>query len=196
MARPGLAALIPTFSADVVAVFEQNELGADEQIFEDAHLMHASIGEAAHFYTHPLETGRSIVDHRIIQPVTIDLRIILTSRSSLLGAVLRGSTDFEVTARDTYEQMREFFIAGTFIAIQTRTALYRDQVMQAMPHEETSTLFDGVVLTASLSQILTETDTASFSPADAPDSDTVDRGRQNPLGLPSSVSDVTDIFGF
>ena len=194
MARPGITALIPTFSEDVVALFKKNAAGDDEPILEGAHLMRVSIGEDVTFYKHPLENGRHLVDHRIIQPVTAELRIILTDRASILGAAIKGSLDFETTARDIYQQMREVFIAGTFLSIQTRTTTYANQVIQAMPHEENSIVFNGVTLVVSLSEILIETSNTSFNPEDVEDSDTVDRGRQNPLGLPSSVSDVIELF--
>lgn len=194
MARPGITALIPTLAEDVVAIFEQSELGEDRLVLEGAQLMHASIGEDATFYDHPLENGRFIVDHRIILPVTIELRIILTDQASILGAVLRGSLDFEATARDIYQQMRTFFRSGTFLSIQTRTDTYRRQVIQSMPHEETSSLFNGVIVSASLSEVLSQTADVPFLPADTKDSNTVERGRQNTLGVPSGISGVTGSF--
>lgn len=194
MARPGITALIPTLSEDVVAIFALSESGADEPILEGAHLMHASIGEDVTFYKHPLESGRHIVDHRLILPVTIELRIILTDRASILGAVLRGSLDFETTARDIYQQMRELFISGTFLSVQTRTDTYRRQVIQSMPHEETSALFNGVIVAASLSEVQFELADPSFVPADTRDSNTIDRGSQNTLDVPSGITGVTGSF--
>lgn len=194
MARPGITALIPTFAEDVVAILEQSEVGEARPVLEGAHLMHASIGESANFFKHPLETGRNIVDHRIILPVTVELRIILVDRTSLLGAAFRGDLNFETTARDVYQKMRTFFLSGTFLSIQTRTDTYQDQVVQSMPHEETSTLFNGVIVVASLSQVLSPAADVPFVPGDAKDLNTLERGRQNTLGIPSSVSGVTGIF--
>ena len=181
--RPGITALIPTFGEDVVAIFEQSESGDDVQILEGAHLMRATVGEDVTFYKHPLENGRSLVDHRIIQPVTIEFQIILTDDVSILGAVLALSTDFVESAGDVYTQIREVFLAGTLLSIQTRTATYRNQVIQAMPHEETSRVFDGVTISASMSEIQFETANTTFAPADETDSDTVARGKQSPLEI-------------
>lgn len=191
MARPGITALIPTFSEDVVAIFEQTDVGELRPVLEGAHLMRASVSEEANYFKHPLENGRSIVDHRIILPVEIELQIILTDRASILGAVINQTTDFETTARDVYEQMREFFLSGTFLAIQTRTATYANQILQAMPHEETSELFSGVTVVSSLSEIQIETADSAFVPADASDSDTVNRGRLNTIAPSSDISGLT-----
>ncbi len=187
MTRPGIAALIPTLGEDVVAIFRESESGDDVQVLEGAHLIQATVGEDVTFYKHPLENGRNRVDHRIIQPVTIDLRVILTDRISVTAGLIAQDFDFETTARDIYNQMRDLFLSGTLLSIQTRTATYPNQIFQAMPHEETAQIFDGVVISVSASEIQFETANTSFSPVEAEDSDTVDRGKQNPLSVSASV---------
>ena len=193
--RPGLTALIPTFGEDVVAIFEQREDGDDVQILQGANLMQASVGEDVTFFKHPLENGRALVDHRIIQPVTIELRVILTTRSSIARGAITNDLDFEVTAQDIYNQLREIFLTGTVLSIQTRMNTYPNHVFQGIPHDETPEVFDGAIFSVSSSEIQFETANVSFSPANAKNSNTVDRGKQNPLGLPTSVSEVTSIFG-
>lgn len=200
MARPGITALIPTFGEDVVAIFQQSETGDDTQVLEGAHLMQVDVGESATYFRHPLENGRNLADHRIIDPVSLELRVILVNESSILGAILSGTLDFETTARDIYTQMRGLFLGGTLLSIQTRTATYRDQILQAIPHEETSRIFDGVVFSVSSSELLVETAEATFGPVDETDSDTVDRGKQSPLDVASEtasnvLSGAASIFG-
>jgi hypothetical protein len=185
MSRLGLSALIPTFGEDVVAISKQSEKGDDEQILTDAHLIGAQIDEHVTFYTHPLENGRSLVDHRIIQPVTIDFTILLVDSVSIFNAI--GSDDFFVTAKDVYGQIRELFLAGTILSIQTRTDTYRFQVLQSMPHEETSRMFDGIMLTFSTSEIQFETANVP-TPEKLTDTNTAQRGRQNAIEVVGIVA--------
>lgn len=192
--RPGITALIPTFGEDVVAIFIQSDSGDDQQVLQDAHLMQVSMGEQVTTFKHPLENGRSLVDHRIIQPVTIELRIILTESASILGALLKGSLDFEKTVQDVYNEMRALHLDGTLLSIQTRTGIYPNQTFNSMPHEETSSIFNGVVISVGSEEIFFETANKSFAAADEDDTDTAERGKQNPLGIPS-LSDIGNIFG-
>ncbi len=196
--RPGITALIPTSGEDVVAIFEQSDEGEDTLLFEDAHLIQANVNEHVSFYTHPLENGRSLVDHRIIQPVTIDLKVLLIDNTTLLGGALGGN--FFTRARDVYEQIRKVFLAGTLLRIQTRTATYSNQVIQSMPHEETSAMFDGVALNFNASEILFESANVAFAPADETNSDTVGRGKINPTAVVSELAEsvkeqAATIFG-
>ena len=193
--RPGITALIPTFGEDVVAIFEQSENGDDVQILQGANLMQASVSEDITFYKHPLENGRALVDHRIIQPVTIELRVILTTRASVLGGLISGDLDFETTAQDIYNQLRELFVSGTVLSIQTRMNTYPNQIFQSIPHEETSEVFDGAIFSISSSEIQFETANVSFAPAENKNSDTLDRGKQNPLGIPEPILNVLSVFG-
>jgi len=195
MARPGITALIPSFGEDVVAIFKKNAADEDVQILEDAHLMQASIGEDVSAFQHPLENGRIRVDHRIIQPVTIELRVILTDKASIIGAALRESLDFKTAARDTYRDLRELFLAGTSLSVQTRANTYPNQLINSMPHDETPALFNGLIISLSMSELLIETSNKAFGPAEAKDSDTQARGIQRAAALPTGFADVASIFG-
>lgn len=179
--RLGIGALIPTFSEDVVAIFIQRANGDDEQILDKANLMRASINRRATYFKHPLENGRKIVDHRIIEPVEIELKIILVDKPSILELIDKS---FGALLADTYDLINTFFEDGTVLSIQTRTTTYRNQIIESMPHEETSEMFDGVTLSFNTSELLTETQ-VTFDAADAGRTDTVPRGQQNPQAIPA-----------
>ncbi len=183
----GITALIPSASKDVVAIYIQDDEGNDELILEDASLIRASIDERVTFYKHPLENGRNLVDHRIIEPVTLEIQIILVDTASVAGGLLTG--EFFTRARDVYEQIRKIFIAGTVLSIQTRTNTYRNQVLQSMPHEETARIFNGVTLSFRTSEIQFETaNVASSVPEDAEDLGLVARGTQALTNLSTSAA--------
>jgi len=200
MTRVGITALIPTAGKDVVAIFKQSDVGDDEVILESAHLINATVDEHATFFKHPLETGQTLVDHRIIEPVTIELQVILVDSVSVVRGLISGG-DFITRVRDTYDEIRQLYENGTFLSIQTRTATYRNQILQSMPHEETSSMFDGVALSFNTSEIQFETPTlATPPPAETEDTDTVTRGKQNALALATDVGEgildrAKSIFG-
>jgi hypothetical protein len=178
--RSGIAALVPTFGEDVVAIYKQNEVGSDAQIIESSNPIRANISERATFFTHPLESGRNITDHRIIEPVEIELRLLITDGASVLGGIRGGN--FRNAAADIYNEIRKLFIDGTPIAVQTRTGVYFDQIIQEMPHEETSEIFDGIIISFKSSEILvseTNTEGKNFVPVSDLDDSTVPRGRLN-----------------
>lgn len=183
----GALALIPTFGKDVVAIFEQSDEGNDTQLFADANIMHGAISEKATFFRHPLENGRNLVDHRIIDPVTIELHLILSDRISVLRGLTGG--DFATRAADIYNQIRDIYLAGTLLSIQTRVGTFRNQVIQAMPHEESSDMFDGIALAFNTSEIQFEdTGIVTFVPVDSSDFTTLFRGKQNPLSVVTDVA--------
>lgn len=197
--RPGILALVPTFAEDIVAIFEEDaEVSAvasdeegfgelvDRQVLERAHLMRASVNEFVTSPKHPLENGRHTVDHRIFQPVEIEMRVILESRSSLLDAARGG--EFETTPADVYDELRDLWERGVFLSVQTRTRTYPKMTIQALPHEETPEIFDGAIFAVNLEEMLIETENVSFSPEDQEDSDTVKRGKQNAIALAAGAA--------
>lgn len=150
--------LIPSFAFDTVAVFNQEY----EQLFRDARSIKAVIKEQAKVMEHPIETGAVITDHRIILPVEIELSMLLLSRSY----------------QDTYKAIRSYYLNGTLLVVQTRTGIYENQLISAIPHEETPEKYDVIALNLSLRQALFVVPANSITPAEPEDSTTVERGQQ------------------
>jgi len=182
----GVLNIIPTFGQDVVAIYVQDDLGDDTQVLESANLIQASIDEHVTFFRQPLENGRTIIDHRIIEPVAITFQVILVDTTSIINKISAGA--FNVSAKDVYGEIRQLFIDGTLLSIQTRTNVYPNQIIQAMPHEETSEMFNGVVLSFQSSEILFGAENISFSPADPTKADTTLRGKLNALAVSTTVA--------
>jgi len=122
----------PTGAQDVVAVLNSSF----EQVFEDARAIKATIMRASKAMEHPLETGATITDHRIVLPVNIELALILSS------------ADY----RAVYQQVRDLFIAGELLTVQTRVDSFSSMLIEKMPHDETPEMFDGVALALSLKE--------------------------------------------
>lgn len=124
---------IPNSSADVVAVFDQDF----NQVFSDARSMKADVKEHSKLMEHPVETGITITDHRIIKPIDISLYVIIGGDG----------------LRDIYSEIKGYFINATLLTVQTRTGNYQNMLIEEIPHEETADMFDSVALLVRLKEV-------------------------------------------
>ena len=153
-----LSSFIPQFNVDTVAVFTQEYT----QIFRDARPIKAVIKENSKLMEHPIENGAIVTDHRIIMPVEIELSMILTPQNY----------------RQTYEQIKQYYLEGTLLIVQSRSGIYLNQVIQEMPHEEDTTIFDTIALALSLKQVQMVTAQYTTTPRNPKNNGTVNRGAQ------------------
>lgn len=164
---PLLDLLLPNKSADAVAVINQINF---EQLFPDARPFKVQVVPNSKFMEHPLETGATITDHRVIQPLEIELSVFLTSRGNL--------QDY----RSVYAQLKQAFDAADLLTIQTRTSSYPNMVIYEMPHNEDADMFDAVAVAVKLREVkYVEPKYASLPAsqvADKQQSSTVARGEQ------------------
>lgn len=159
-----MSADIPTNAQDVVAVLDSSFA----QVFPNARILKAAPNRSSKAMEHPLETGATITDHRIILPVTIDLSIVI------------ASSDYKAV----YQQISELFRRGDLLTVQTRVEAFPNMLIEKMPHEESSDMLDGVAVAVSLKEARFVTPQFSTLPpskvARPKDSDTVKRGQQQP----------------
>lgn len=159
---------IPTASVDVVCVLDENLA----QVFERARPIKATVKEDAKLMEHPIETGETIADHRIILPVVIELAMVLTSE------------DYPTV----YGQIRELFFSAALLLVQTRTSVYPSMVIEKIPHEESPDMLDGVTLALTLKQAQIVTPEFSELKVAAPqNSNTKKRGEQQPKDTPPAA---------
>lgn len=168
----------PTNAQDVVAV-----LAADfSQVFPNAQALKVAIGRASKAMEHPLETGATITDHRIILPITAELSVILSS------------TDYKAV----YQQIGDLFRRGELLTVQTRVESFPSMLIEKMPHEETGDMFDGVAVAISLKEAKFVTPQFSTLPPSKvgrpKDSDSVKRGQQQPTESTKSGSVLSGWF--
>lgn len=131
---PLLDTLVPSASADVVAIYDDNF----NQIFSGARPIKVTVTEIAKVMEHPIETGATITDHRVIQPVEIEMSMIIT------GAEYRS----------VYQQIRQIYQNATLLTVQTRTASYTDMLLNGIPHEEDPDYFDAIAIILKLKEVL------------------------------------------
>jgi hypothetical protein len=123
----------PTQAVDVVAVFDSNF----NQLFSDARPMTADVKEEAKLMKHPVESGATYVDFRVIEPIKIDLHMTLRA------------TDYV----NTYQQIKQVFLAGNTVTVQTNTGPYLNMLLGKMPHKENPNVFDTIKITLSFEEI-------------------------------------------
>lgn len=156
----------PSAAVDVVALLRATSY---EQVAAKARAMKATVKEAAKAMDHPLESGATITDHRIILPVEVELSVIL------------ASADY----RAVYQQIRALFQSSELLIVQTATASYADMMIIDMPHDETPDMVGAVAIALRLKEVKTVKAAYGTLPPRAvvhkADADTVKRGEVAPV---------------
>lgn len=153
-----ISTLLPSFAIDYVAVFNQNY----EQVFRNARPIKAVVKEQAKLMDHPVENGAIISDHRIILPIEIDLSLIL------------ASDDYQ----SVYKEIRQYYLNATLLVVQTRSGIYENQLISALPHEEDPSMFNALTLALSFKQVQFVTAQFGVVPKYSSNTTTVNRGTQ------------------
>ena len=120
---------------------------------------------------HPTETGSIITDNAIINPISMTIQVAMPT--ALYTRI--------------YTQMIKYYQEKTFILVQTKFAMYRNMVIEAMPYKLDNESIDRPVVELQLRQVMevspqytnaTLTTGNSITNAkDGEDNDTEDRGR-------------------
>lgn len=117
---------------------------------------------------HPTETGSVVTDYAIVQPIS--MRIQIAMPTALYTRI--------------YTQMIKCYQDKTFILVQTKFAMYRNMVIEAMPYKLENSTVDRPIIELSLRQIMEVTpryinisnEQGINNAADGSDNDTVDVG--------------------
>lgn len=176
----GLSFFAGVGGGDVVQIIDPDTL---QQIFENARPILADIDESQRVMEHPVESGASIADFRVIDPKNLTLSLIIPA------------PDFT----STYEQIRTYFTNAQLVSVQTKTDVYQNLLISRLPHREDPEKFDVITLTLHLREVLyvppvtiaSQQEPANFAPANPTDASTVQRGAQSPTVIPGSFSSAT-----
>lgn len=122
----GYPYLFPFGSDQPRVYFTDSESG--DEIWTSAKVMGSSVSPEALVMQHPVETGTSIMDHRVIQPVEVSVRLMLEKDNY----------------RDVYSAIQEYHKSANLVEIHTRTSIYSNMEIVAFPHEEDPEYFDAI----------------------------------------------------
>ena len=152
------------------------------QLFTNARPVKAIVRETSKVMDHPVETGVTLSDHHIINPIEIDLQLIVTSTpAGLIGGLLGISTATNYAT--TYSQIRQAFINATPLAVKTRVGVYSNMIISEMPHEEDADMYDVISINLRLKQVIyimpgSNTPQSNYQPLAAANSNTLASGLQ------------------
>lgn len=147
------------------------------QMYVNARPIRATVRETSKVMEHPLETGTVIADHHIINPVEIDIQLIVNAQFYAA----------------TYAQMRQDFVNATLLAVKTRVGTYSNMIIADMPHQEDADMYDAIIISLHLKQVLYVVPgngvvTQSFQPANPINSNTIAGGLQSALAIGSQLT--------
>lgn len=167
--------VMSSFAVDVVRITD--EFGA--QMFTECRAMRAAVNRSSDLCEHPLETGNTIADFKIIKPNVAQLTMFIPADA--YGSV--------------YSDIEQAYVNSTSLIVQTRASSYADMVITDMPHDEAPDLGDTVAVTLTLKEVQWFTSTVETMPAKEvavssksaktggtakPDADTVKQGQKRP----------------
>jgi hypothetical protein len=155
-------------SLDVVGIFDNSTF---VQLFQNSRPIRAEVLETSKVMQHPVETGVMLSDHHIINPIRINLQLIVNSQFY--------ATD--------YQQIRTAFFNATNLNVQTKTTVYPNMIIAEMPHQETPDGFDIIVIHLNFQEVIFITPIAvspspapaNYSPTNQTDTNTQQWGQQS-----------------
>lgn len=113
-------------------------LDADgNRLFAEAIALRVSVSREAKVMEHPVESGSTIVDHMVVQPVKIELSIILPRAAYKAG----------------YASLAATFNAARLLTVQTRADTFVNMLIERIPHEETPDQFDVIPVAVTLREV-------------------------------------------
>ena len=169
-ASSGLSGLSSSVLNSILGI--SNTTASIGQLFVNARPMKATIRETSKVMEHPVETGVVLSDHHIINPVEIDIPLIV------------NSTFYAAT----YSQIRQAFINATPLSVKTRVGVYSNMIIADMPHEEDAEMFDAITIGLHLKQVIyivpgSNSPTQNFQPLAPANSNTVASGLKSAASL-------------
>lgn len=167
--------LLPSAAVDYVAIFDQDY----NQLFREARPIKAVVKESAKVMEHPVESGAVITDHRIILPVEIDMSLIL------------ASADYQ----SVYKAIRQYYLNGTLLIVQTRSGVYENQIITGLPHEEDPSMFDALSIALSFKQVFFVVAQFGTVPKHPSNTNTVNRGVQQGKTVPEGSTLLNGVTG-
>lgn len=147
---------------DIVAILDSQNFRV---LFDGASPMRVTVRETSKMTSFTVEDGTERSDHRVIDPVEIDLSVLLTDQT-----------------RTVFEELRSLFLSGIPLIVQTKVRSYPDMVIIEMPHDETPDQGESIPVSVRLKQLRTITPEYGALPprsvANRNQSSTVKRGSQ------------------
>lgn len=133
-------------------------------MFATATSMRVQMTEDAKVMTHPLENGSQITDHIVINPIKLDLVMILPVDEY----------------KNVYQAIRTAFRTGKLFTVVTKTGTYPSMLLSGIPHEENPDMMNRVAMNLQFDEAKFVAVTYTPGPRKSSNKTTVKRGEQPP----------------
>ena len=165
---------------DLVAILDGQTF---RPLFDRASVTSVTVRETSKLTTFAVEDGTQRTDHRVIDPVEIDLPLLLTEET-----------------RDLYQQLRAAYLEGRDLIIQTKVGSYPSMMVYEIPHDETPDTGDAIAIAVKLREIMAYTPEFGALPprkvANPAQSSTVQKGQQQTTeSSPSTRRRASVLYG-
>lgn len=120
---------------DIVQIIDQE---TSKQVFSNARPIKATIKETAKISKYPVETGYTSADNRVSNPTEIEIDLLIPSEYY----------------NSVYPQIRNAWINATLLSVQTRTGIYKNLVIENMPHDEHPDFFSAIIMNLRLTEFI------------------------------------------
>lgn len=133
------------FTADVVRLTDINGV----QVFSQCRAMSVTINRTSTLAEHPLETGNTITDFKIIKPNVITLKMMIPDDAY----------------RAVYQQIEQAWLNSTTFIVQTWASSFANMVITDLPHDETPASVGSISISLTLKEVMWFTSTVETMPA-------------------------------
>jgi hypothetical protein len=160
------------------------------QQFPTARPLKAFIRETSKIMEHPLETGVMLADHHIINPVEIEIPVVIANTGGgLINSLIGGAS---IPYATVYAAIRQAFIDAVPFSIKTNVGVYSDMVIWEMPHEEDPERFDVITINLKFRQAIfinagATAPNSNFQPLDPLNTNTLATGLQQAATIGTQV---------
>lgn len=171
---------IASSSQDVVGVFDQVSF---KQLFPSARSIKAKVTETSAVMSHPVEDGTTVTDHKVINPIEIELSCII------------ATADYKAV----YESIKTVFKDSTLLVVQARSGSYRSMIISAMPHDEDPEFFESLTIAIKLIEVKFAKFTQGgrvTQPKSAKHSDSKDTGKKQPTDAKAADKKQSVLYGW
>lgn len=101
-------------------------------------ILSCSVIDDSKLCEHPVESGSIIVDHKIFNPIEIDIKLSIPS----------------VEFYDIYSELEKIYKNSDKLRIKCKNTYYSNMVLQAIPHEENPEMYDRIVFDLHFKEIV------------------------------------------
>lgn len=126
------------FKQKEVAIYNETREVLTGGFMNGTSVLNCRVVEDSRLCEHPTESGVMITDHKVINPVEIDIRLSVPS----------------IGYNAIYNELENLFMQSTELRIKTKAGWFYNMVLQGLPHEESPESYDRIVFDLHFSEII------------------------------------------